>query len=89
MKLLTETEVAAKLEVTKPCLRRWRHEGRELPFVRVGRLVRYRPQDVERFIADHTQDIAPKAVAVSRPRERRPRHQAGRCSPLGRAEANG
>jgi len=66
MKLLTETEVAQKLEVTKPCLRRWRHEGRELPFVRVGRLVRYRPQDVERFITENTQDVAAKESAVSR-----------------------
>ena len=65
MKLLTETEVAARLEVTKPCLRRWRHEGRGLPFVRVGRLVRYRPQDVERFITDHTQGVRAEKAAVS------------------------
>ena len=67
MKLLNETEVAAKLDVTKPRLRRWRHEGRGLPFVRVGRLVRYRPEDVERFITDHMQDV----VADERPTEKR------------------
>jgi excisionase family DNA binding protein len=55
MKLLTETHVAEKLDVTKPCLRRWRHEKRELPFVRVGRLVRYRAEDVEEFIRANIQ----------------------------------
>jgi excisionase family DNA binding protein len=58
MKLLTETQVAERFEITKPCLRRWRHEGRGLPFVRVGRLVRYRPEDVEKFIADNMQDVS-------------------------------
>ena len=57
MKLLTETEVATRLEVTKPCLRRWRHEGRGLPYVRVGRLVRYEPQAVEEFIALNRQTV--------------------------------
>ena len=57
MKLLTETEVAQKLEVTKPCLRRWRHERRGLPYVRVGRLVRYEPQAVEEFIAKNRRTV--------------------------------
>lgn len=57
MKLMTEAEVAEKLEVTKPCLRRWRHERRGLPFVRVGRLVRYEPQAVEQFIAQNRQTL--------------------------------
>ena len=39
------------------CLRRWRREERGLPFVRVGRLVRYRPQDLEKFITDNMQDV--------------------------------
>lgn len=50
MKLLTESEVAETYGVTKPCLRRWRHEGRGLPFVRIGRLIRYRSGDVEAFV---------------------------------------
>jgi excisionase family DNA binding protein len=49
MKLLTETQVAELYGIRKPCLRRWRHEKRGLPFVRVGRLIRYRPQDLEAF----------------------------------------
>ncbi len=57
MKLLTETEVAEKLEVTKPCLRRWRFEGRGLPFIRVGRLVRYKSEDLETFINKNRQGV--------------------------------
>ncbi|MCI0626794.1 MAG: helix-turn-helix domain-containing protein [Acidobacteria bacterium] len=66
MKLLTETEVSQKLDVTKPCLRRWRHEGRGLPFVRVGRLVRYRFEDIEAFIAENRQEINGKAAEAGR-----------------------
>jgi excisionase family DNA binding protein len=63
MKLLTETEVAAKLEVTRPCLRRWRHEQRGLPFVRVGRLVRYRPSDVDDFINTNLQALRTQTMS--------------------------
>jgi len=57
MKLLTEGEVAQLCGITKPCLRRWRYEARELPFVRVGRLVRYRTEDVERYISSNLQPV--------------------------------
>ena len=53
--LLNEDDTAKKINVKKPCLRRWRRELRNLPFVKVGRLVRYRPEDIERFIREHTQ----------------------------------
>ncbi len=69
MKLLTETEVAGRLEVTTPCLRRWRREGRGLPFVRVGRLVRYHPQAVEKFIADHTQEVTADEALKASPQQ--------------------
>lgn len=55
MNLLSETQVADRYGVTRPCLRRWRHERRGLPFVRIGRLVRYRPEDVEEFIQANIQ----------------------------------
>jgi len=64
MKLLTETEVAELYEVTKPCLRRWRHEGRGLPFVKVGRLVRYRQEDVEAFVSANLQTVGGKAEVL-------------------------
>ncbi len=52
-KQLLNTEETARLLGLKPrTLVLWRHEGRsELPFVRIGRAVRYRPADVEAFIA--------------------------------------
>jgi predicted DNA-binding transcriptional regulator AlpA len=50
--LLNEKEVAALLGVTVHALRRWRFEGRGPRFSRVeGRLVRYRPEDVESWLA--------------------------------------
>jgi excisionase family DNA binding protein len=64
MKLLTESQVAELYGITKPCLRRWRHERRGLPFVKVGRLVRYRQSDVEAFISSNVQGCC-ETVTVS------------------------
>ena len=58
MSLLNEKEVSTRLGVKISCLRRWRHERRELPFVRVGRLVRYAPENVEAFIASNLQPVS-------------------------------
>ena len=55
--LLNETDTAKALNVKPACLRRWRREGRGLPFVRVGRLVRYDPRAISEFILAHTQDV--------------------------------
>ncbi len=65
MKLLTETEVAELYGITKPCLRRWRHERRTLPFVKVGRLARYRQEDVEAFVNANLQGIGSQAGSSS------------------------
>lgn len=52
--LLTEDEAAARLNVQPSTLAAWRLRGHpDLPFVRVGRCVRYRPQDIAVFIASH------------------------------------
>jgi excisionase family DNA binding protein len=48
--LLTETEVAAILSVTVSALRRWRFESRGPKFTKVGKLVRYRREDVESWL---------------------------------------
>jgi excisionase family DNA binding protein len=66
MNLLNEKQVSEKLGVKIPCLRRWRHERRGLPFVRVGRLVRYRLEDLEAFVAANRQEIKDKAAEVGR-----------------------
>ena len=52
--LLNETQVAQLLCCTKSALRRWRREGRGPRFVKIGRLVRYRQEDVEDFINQNT-----------------------------------
>lgn len=54
--LLTEDEAAALLKVQPATLATWRVRGRpNLPFVRVGRCVRYRQQDIHAFIEGHLQ----------------------------------
>ena len=52
--LLTEDEAAALLKLQPGTLATWRVRGRpHLPFVRVGRCVRYRQQDISAFIEGH------------------------------------
>ena len=50
--LLTPTEVAEQLRVSTRTLEFWRHQGRGPAFVRLGKRVRYRPDDLEQFIAE-------------------------------------
>ena len=53
--LLSPEEVASLLGVTRATLAVWRSTARyPLPFVRVGRRVMYRPEDVEQFIQSRT-----------------------------------
>ena len=52
--LLTEDEAASLLKIQPATLATWRVKGRpNLPFVRVGRCVRYRRQDILAFIEGH------------------------------------
>lgn len=56
-KLLSPTEVADLLGVTTQTLAVWRCERRYvLPYVKVGSYVRYRPTDVDQFIAARLHD---------------------------------
>ena len=48
---LTEKDVAKQINVSLATLRRWRLERRGLRFVKVGALVRYRPEDLEQWMA--------------------------------------
>ena len=50
MELLTEQAVAKILTCEVKTLQAWRCRGGGLPFVRVGRLVRYKPDDVQAYI---------------------------------------
>jgi len=48
--LLTEHQAALALLVSVKTLQAWRVQGRNLPFVRVGRRIAYRVQDINDFI---------------------------------------
>lgn len=62
--LLTEAEAAALLNIQPATLATWRVRGRpNLPFVQVGRCVRYRPEDIAAFIASHTRRASGKGLA--------------------------
>lgn len=52
--LMTEGEVAGILGVTPRALQAWRSRSALLPYVTVGRLVRYRPSEVRAFVDAHT-----------------------------------
>jgi len=61
--LLTEREAAAILAVKPATLNTWRCLGRhDLPFVRVGRAIRYRRADVLAFIEANT--VTPERASI-------------------------
>jgi excisionase family DNA binding protein len=54
--LLTDDEVAKRLCVSVQTLSNWRCTGRnDLPFIRVGRCVRYSAEAVEKWLRDRTE----------------------------------
>jgi Helix-turn-helix domain len=57
---LTEREVARQIKVSLASLRKWRVEQRGPQFLKVGALVRYRPEDLEEWMA-----TLPRGGAVS------------------------
>ncbi|WNV04107.1 helix-turn-helix domain-containing protein [Candidatus Methylospira mobilis] len=64
--LINEKAAAAILDVSPGTLSVWRSTGRyALPFVKVGRKVRYRVSDLERWIErrEHTSTPAREGVA--------------------------
>jgi Helix-turn-helix domain len=50
LKLMTEEEVSKTLNLSVASLRRWRLEQRGPLFIKVGSLVRYRPEDLELWL---------------------------------------
>jgi hypothetical protein len=49
--LLTDYDVERRTGRARPTLQKDRVAGRGIPFVKIGRLVRYRPEDVDAYIA--------------------------------------
>lgn len=60
-RLLLEGEVSRILQVPCATLRRWRNEHVHLPYVRIGRSVRYRKRDLDQFINSGVQDVVRRA----------------------------
>jgi excisionase family DNA binding protein len=53
--LLTPQQVAERLGVTTGTLAVWRCNGTtQIPYVKIGRVVRYRDSDIQAFLADQT-----------------------------------
>lgn len=59
---LTTEELAAYLKVPVPTIRMWRHNGTGPKGVRLGRHVRYRRTDVDRWIEANERAQRPRAV---------------------------
>jgi predicted DNA-binding transcriptional regulator AlpA len=63
-RLLNEHQVADSCAISVLTLRKWRGEGRGPRYVKIGTLVRYRPEDVDAWIQSHeTQRAACVEVA--------------------------
>jgi len=68
--LLTRREAAAYLGVAEQTLAVWKCTGRRtLPFVKIGRLVRYRKADLDAFILQHLQDFEQGSTPKAKPSE--------------------
>ncbi|AHG87559.1 hypothetical protein J421_0043 [Gemmatirosa kalamazoonensis] len=65
--LLTEIDLAQLLGVKPATLRDWRVDGRGPVFVQLGRRVRYRPADVDRWLDEQTR----RSTSDPGPRRRR------------------
>lgn len=52
--LMDAAEVSAYLGVPTGTLANWRYQGRGPAFIRIGRHVRYRPEDVRAWLASRT-----------------------------------
>ena len=50
-RLLTESDVAKMMSVSLAVVRRWRMEGRGPRCLKLGHLVRYRSEDIEKWLA--------------------------------------
>lgn len=59
---LTSEALAKELDVPEQTLKNWRSNGRyNLPFIKLGRSVRYRREDVDRFLSERT--VSPMPLA--------------------------
>jgi len=57
-KLLTEQQAAEYLGQSRRTLQQWRWQHRGLKYIKVGRNVRYRLEDLKKFIENNAVDIS-------------------------------
>lgn len=53
--LLNTPDLATELGVSKPTIISWRRNSCGPDFIRVGRLIRYRQSDIDRWLQEQTQ----------------------------------
>lgn len=57
-RLLSRQEVAELLGIKPATLATWASKGIHIPYVKVGRLARYRESDVDAFLRRHTVTVS-------------------------------
>lgn len=62
---ITRHELADELRVKVQTLAAWACYGEGPPYLKVGRAVRYRRVDVERWLAERTVNLADSGVAAA------------------------
>lgn len=55
--LLTTKQVGDLLQISPATLAQWRHAGNGPTYTRIGRCIRYRRVDVERFVAAGVREL--------------------------------
>jgi len=68
LELLTKKQAAARTGFSEHTLDRHRKEGKGIPYVRIGRTIRYRSTDVAKYLAEHR-------VEPEKPRSHKPAPQ--------------
>lgn len=64
--LMTAKQAAERLATTEGTLATWRSSGHNpIPFIRVGRSVRYDPADLDAYVASKRFDGCTKRAAVA------------------------
>ena len=64
MSLLTPPELAEYLRIPETTLSDWRYRGRGPRSLRVGRLVRYKQEDVDDWLAAHSAEGDPPGATT-------------------------
>ena len=76
--LLTEHEAAVALLVSVKTLQAWRVQGRNVPFVRIGRRIAYRVRDINDFIEKNRFASTSEADVARAKRHATPDHHQAR-----------